>query len=170
MPLSSTGLNFASASKNRSARAGKRKGDMSQVSEILDAKGHRVLRIDADASVLEAVKQMVAANVGSLLVIDSGEIAGIVTERDFLRRVADAGGSDDDASVREIMSSPLIVVTPKTSVDECMALMTNRRIRHVPVVDAGEVTGIVSIGDVVKFKSREQSFELQFLHDYIAAG
>lgn len=143
---------------------------MGQVSEILDAKGHKVLRIDADASVLEAVKQMVEANVGSLLVIDGGEIAGIVTERDFLRRVADVGGSHNDASVREIMSSPLIVVTPETSVDECMALMTNRRIRHVPVVDAGEVIGIVSIGDVVKFKSREQSFELQFLHDYIAAG
>jgi CBS domain-containing protein len=143
---------------------------MGQVSEILDEKGHRVLMIDADASVLEAVKQMVAANVGSLLVTDGGEIAGVVSERDFLRRVAVDGGSDIEASVREIMSSPLVVVTPQTSVDECMALMTNRRIRHLPVVDAGEVTGIVSIGDVVKFKSREQSFEIQFLHDYIAAG
>jgi signal-transduction protein with cAMP-binding, CBS, and nucleotidyltransferase domain len=142
---------------------------MSHVSEILQEKGHNVLRIDADASVLEAVKQMVTANVGSLLVIESGEIAGIVTERDYLRRVA-VDEVDDQASVREIMSSPLIVVTPQTSVDECMALMTNRRIRHLPVVDAGEVTGIVSIGDVVKFKSREQSFEIQFLHDYIAAG
>jgi CBS domain-containing protein len=143
---------------------------MGQVSEILDEKGHRVLMIDADASVLEAVKQMVAANVGSLLVTDDGEIAGVVTERDFLRSVAGDDGADTGASVREIMSSPLIVVTPQTSVDECMALMTNRRIRHVPVVDDGEVTGIVSIGDVVKFKSREQSFEIQFLHDYIAAG
>jgi CBS domain-containing protein len=143
---------------------------MGQVSEILDEKGHRVLMIDADASVLEAVKQMVAANVGSLLVTDDGEIAGVVTERDFLRSVAGDDGSDSEASVREIMSSPLIVVTPQTSVDECMALMTNRRIRHVPVVENGEVTGIVSIGDVVKFKSREQSFEIQFLHDYIAAG
>jgi CBS domain-containing protein len=143
---------------------------MGQVSEILDEKGHRVLMIDADASVLEAVKQMVAANVGSLLVTDGGEIAGVVTERDFLRSVAGDDGIDSEASVREIMSSPLIVVTPQTSVDECMALMTNRRIRHVPVVDDGEVTGIVSIGDVVKFKSREQSFEIQFLHDYIAAG
>jgi CBS domain-containing protein len=143
---------------------------MGQVSEILDEKGHRVLMIDADASVLEAVKQMVAANVGSLLVTDDGEIAGVVTERDFLRSVAGDDGSDSEASVREIMSSPLIVVTPQTSVDECMALMTNRRIRHVPVVEDGEVTGIVSIGDVVKFKSREQSFEIQFLHDYIAAG
>jgi CBS domain-containing protein len=67
------------------------------------------------------------------------------------------------------MSSPLVVVTPETPIDECMALMTNRRIRHLPVVDGGEVAGIVSIGDVVKFKSREQSFEIQFLQDYIAA-
>src|SRR5215216_4039379 len=143
---------------------------MGQVSEILEEKGRTVLMIDAGASVLEAVKQMVAANVGSLLVTDGGEIAGIVTERDYLRRVAVDEDSDDQAAVRDIMSAPLIVVTPQTSVDECMALMTNRRIRHVPVVDAGEVTGIVSIGDVVKFKSREQSFEIQFLHDYIAAG
>jgi CBS domain-containing protein len=140
---------------------------MGQVSEILDEKGHRVLMIDADASVLEAVKQMVAANVGSLLVTDDGEIAGVVTERDFLRSVAGDDGGDSGASVREIMSSPLIVVTPQTSVDECMALMTNRRIRHVPVVDAGEVTGIVSIGDVVKFRVQEMEREQEALRDYI---
>ena len=143
---------------------------MGQVSEILDEKGHRVLMIDAGASVLEAVKQMVAANVGSLLVTDDGEIAGVVAGRDLLRRVAGEDGGDRGASVRGFLAAPVVVVTPQTSVDECMALMTNRRIRHVPVVDDGEVTGIVSIGDVVKFKSREQSFEIQFLHDYIAAG
>jgi CBS domain-containing protein len=142
---------------------------MSRVSEILDEKGRGLLQVDADASVLEAVKQMVEANVGSLLVTDGGEIAGIVTERDYLRRVAQAGTPDAETPVREIMSSPLIVVTPETSVDECMALMTNRRIRHLPVVTDGKVTGIVSIGDVVKFQSRQQSFEIQFLHDYIAA-
>jgi CBS domain-containing protein len=142
---------------------------MSRVSEILEEKGRGLLQVDADATVLEAVKQMVEANVGSLLVTDGGEITGIVTERDYLRRVAQHGKPDDQAPVREIMSSPLIVVTPETSVDECMALMTNRRIRHLPVVTDGKVTGIVSIGDVVKFQSRQQSFEIQFLHDYIAA-
>ena len=142
---------------------------MSQVSEILNQKGHNVLRIEAGASVYEAVQQMVEANVGSLLVTEEGEITGIVTERDYLRRVAVDPGDDRETPVRAIMSSPLVVVTPETSIDECMALMTNRRIRHVPVVDAGEVAGIVSIGDVVKFKSREQSFEIQFLQDYIAA-
>jgi CBS domain-containing protein len=141
---------------------------MTQVAEILVEKGRGLLKIDADASILEAVEQMVEANVGSLLVTESGEVTGIVTERDYLRRVVVEGRTDRETPVREIMSSPLIVVTPQTSVDECMALMTNRRIRHLPVVDAGKVAGIVSIGDVVKFQSRQQSFEIQFLHDYIA--
>ena len=142
---------------------------MNQLSEILDEKGHDALRIEAEASVLEAVKRMVEANVGSLLVTESGEIAGIVTERDYLRHVALAERTDEGTAVREVMSSPLVVVTPQTTVDECMALMTDRRIRHLPVVDGGEVVGIVSIGDVVKFKSKKQSFEIQFLHDYIGS-
>ena len=142
---------------------------MNQLSEILDAKGHDVLRIDAAASVLEAVKRMVDANVGSLIVTDSGEVVGIVTERDYLRRVTLEGRTDRETSVREIVSSPLIVVTPETTIDACKALMTDRRIRHVPVVDAGEVVGIVSIGDIVKFESDQQSFEIKYLTDYITA-
>jgi CBS domain-containing protein len=144
---------------------------MNRLSEILDEKGKDVLRIEADASVFEAVKRMVEANVGSLLVIDeSGEIIGIVTERDYLRRVTLEGRTDKETAVRDIMSFPVIVVTPQTSIDECMALMTDRRIRHLPVVDGGEVVGIVSIGDVVKFKSKRQTFEIQYLTDYITAG
>jgi CBS domain-containing protein len=143
---------------------------MNQVSEILGDKGSDVLRIDADAPVLEAVKRMVEANIGSLLVTKGGEIAGIVTERDYLRRVALEGPTDEKVTVGEIMSSPLIVVTPETAIDECMALMTDRRIRHVPVVEGGEVVGIVSIGDVVKFKSKQQSYEIQYLTGYITSG
>jgi CBS domain-containing protein len=143
---------------------------MSTVSEILGDKGGDVLRIDAGASVFEAVQRMVEANVGSLLVTEGGEITGIVTERDYLRRVTLEGRTDRDTAVGEIMSAPLVVVTPGTSVDECMALMTDRRIRHVPVVERGDVVGIVSIGDVVKFKSKQQSFEIQYLTDYISAG
>jgi CBS domain-containing protein len=93
---------------------------MNQLSEILDEKGHEVLRIEADASVFEAVKRMVEANVGSLLVTEGDEITGIVTERDYLRRVALEGRTDKETAVREIVSSPLIVVTPQTTVDECM--------------------------------------------------
>lgn len=143
---------------------------MNRVSEILGDKGREVLRIDADAPVLEAVKRMVEANIGSLIVMKDGEVAGIVTERDYLRRVAAEGTADEEATVEEIMSSPLIVVTRETPIDECMALMTDRRIRHVPVVEGGEVVGIVSIGDVVKFKSKKQSFEIQYLTDYITSG
>ena len=143
---------------------------MNQVSEILGDKGRDVIRIDADASVLEAVKQMVEANIGSLLVMKGGEITGIVTERDYLRRVALEGPTDEEVTVGEIMSSPLIVVTPETPIDECMALMTDRRIRHVPVVEGDEVVGIVSIGDVVKFKSKRQSFEIKYLTEYISSG
>jgi CBS domain-containing protein len=130
---------------------------MNQLSEILDEKGSDVLQIEADASVFEAVKRMVEANVGSLLVTDDGEITGIVTERDYLRRMALEGRTDNETAVREIMSSPLIVVTPQTTIDECMALMTDRRIRHFPVVDGGEVVGVVSIGDIVKFNRRSRA-------------
>ena len=142
---------------------------MHQVSEILDAKGRDVLRIDAAASVREAVKRMVDANVGSLLVTDSGEVVGIVTERDYLRRVTLEERSDRETSVREIVSSPLIVVTPETTIDACKALMTDRRIRHVPVEEKGEVVGLVSIGDIVKFESDQQSFEIKYLTEYITA-
>ena len=143
---------------------------MSELREILEGKGADVLTVDGGASVLDAVKRMVEANVGSLLVTEGGEIAGIVTERDYLRRVALEGRDDRSTPVREIMSAPLIVVTKDTSVDECMALMTDRRIRHVPVVDAGEVVGLVSIGDLVKFRSRQQTFEIQYLTHYITAS
>lgn len=142
---------------------------MNHLSEILEEKGHDVLRIEADASALDAVKQMIEANVGSLLVTDGGEVSGIVTERDYLRRVTLEGRTDADTTVREIISAPLIVATPETTIDECKALMTDRRIRHVPVVKDGHVVGIVSIGDIVKFESKLQTFEIKYLTEYITA-
>ena len=142
---------------------------VNRLAEILDEKGSAVLEIDADASVLDAVQTMVENNVGSLLVTEGGEVSGIVTERDYLRRVT-LQGRTEAAPVREIMSSPLVVATLDTTVDECMAMMTDRRIRHIPVVDGEKVVGLVSIGDLVKFKSKLQSFEIQFLNDYITAG
>jgi CBS domain-containing protein len=143
---------------------------MNHVSEILGGKGSDVLKIDANASALDAVRQMVDANIGSLLVTDGDKVTGIVTERDFLRRVAQEGPTDEDVTVRDIMSSPLVVVSPETEIDECMAVMTDRRIRHLPVVEDGDVVGIVSIGDVVKFKSKQQSFEIRYLTDYITSS
>jgi signal-transduction protein with cAMP-binding, CBS, and nucleotidyltransferase domain len=142
---------------------------VNRLAEILEEKGGDVLEISAEASVLEAVQAMVENDVGSLLVKDAGEVVGIVTERDYLRRVT-LQGRTEEAPVREIMSSPLVVATRETTIDECMALMTDRRIRHVPVVEEGNVVGLVSIGDLVKFKSKLQTFEIQFLNDYITAG
>jgi CBS domain-containing protein len=142
---------------------------VNRLAEILEEKGRDVLEISADASVLEAVQEMVGNNVGALLVKDAGEVVGIVTERDYLRRVT-LEGRTEEAPVSEIMSSPLVIATLETTIDECMALMTDRRIRHVPVVEEGKVVGLVSIGDLVKFKSKLQTFEIQFLNDYITAG
>lgn len=138
-----------------------------QLSTILEEKSGDVLQIDGGSTVFEAITEMVEANVGSLLVTDGGEIVGIMTERDYLRRVTLQGRTDKETEVREIMSSPLVVATPETTIDECMAMMTDRRIRHVPVVDGEEVVGVVSIGDLVKFRSKQQAFEIKYLTDYI---
>ena len=118
----------------------------------------------------EAVQEMVEANVGSLLVTDGGGIVGIVTERDYLRRVTLEGRTDRDTAVGEIMTAPLVVVTPETRSTSAWRVMTDRRIRHLPVVEGGDVVGVVSIGDLVKFKSKQQSFEIQYLTGYITAG
>ena len=138
-----------------------------QLSTILEEKSGDVLQIDGGATVFEGITKMVEANVGSLLVTDGGEIVGIMTERDYLRRVTLQGRTDKETHVREIMSSPLVVATPETTIDECMAMMTDRRIRHIPVVDGEEVVGVVSIGDLVKFRSKQQAFEIKYLTDYI---
>lgn len=144
---------------------------MSDVAKVLEGKGSEVLTIDAEATVFEAIKRMVGANVGALLVTERGRVVGIVTERDYLRRVTLEGRTEEETLVREIMTSSLVYVTPETSVEECMAVMTERRIRHLPVLAEGrDLVGIVSIGDVVKFKSAEQDFQIKFLTEYIESG
>lgn len=143
---------------------------MKTAADILAGKESRLLTIDAEVSVLEAARQMIDANVGSMLVTVDGEITGIVTERDYLRRVVLQEKGDRETTVREIMTSPLIVVTPDTSIEDCMSIITERRIRHLPVADeGGEVIGLVSIGDVVKFNSSQQSAQIRYLTDYINA-
>lgn len=142
---------------------------MDTVAEILGEKGGAVIEIEGGATVFEAVKAMVEANVGALLVTDGKEIAGIFTERDYLRRIAVEGRRSRDTLVREVMSEPVICVTPETGVDETMAMMSDRRIRHAPVVEDGALVGMISIGDLVKFTSKRQSFQIQYLTDYISA-
>ncbi len=142
---------------------------MGHVSDILDGKGRDVLRIDAAATVYDAVVKMVEGNVGALLVYEGDRLAGIVTERDYLRRVTLQGRDERTTPVREIMSSELVFVGPDASIEECMAVMTERRIRHLPVLTENQdVVGIVSIGDVVKFQSREQSVQIRFLTEFIS--
>ena len=142
---------------------------MAQIADILDAKGHDVLEIDASATVLDAVKTMVDGNVGSLIVTEGGRLAGIVTERDYLRRVTLEGRDERTTPVREIMSAPFVYIALDATIDECMAIMTERRFRHLPVLDDDrELVGIVSIGDVVKFQSQEQGVQIKFLTEFIS--
>jgi CBS domain-containing protein len=144
---------------------------MADVTDILDEKGRDVLTIEPSASVFEAIQRMVEANVGSLLVTEGGRLRGVVTERDYLRRVALEGRTERDTTVGEIMSAPLVYVTPDTTVEECMAVMTERRIRHLPVLDDDrEVVGVISIGDVVKFQSKQQNARIRLLTDYITSA
>jgi len=143
---------------------------MGRVSEILRKKGTDVLKIEAAATVFDAIKRIVELNVGSILVTEGDQVVGIMTERDYLRKVAVHGRTSHDTTVGEIMSSPLVYVTPQTTIDESMAIMTDRRIRHLPVVEDDDVVGIISIGDVVKFQSNEQSFQIKYLTEYISGG
>ena len=143
---------------------------MAHISEILRGKQTDVLKIDASATVFDAIKKIVEQNVGSILVTRDDDVVGIMTERDYLRKIAIFGRTSHDTLVGEIMSSPLMYVTPETTIEEAMAIMTDRRIRHLPVVENDEVVGIVSIGDVVKFQSREQSFQIKYLTEYISGG
>ena len=142
---------------------------MGHVSDILDTKGRDALGIEGSATVYEAIAKMVEGNVGALLVWEGERLAGIVTERDYLRRVTLEGRDERTTPVREIMSAPLVYVSPDTPIDECMAVMTERRIRHLPVLtDEQAVAGVVSIGDLVKFHSSEQSVQIKFLTEYIS--
>ena len=142
---------------------------MSTIADILADKGGLVLAIEPTATVFDAIGRMVDANVGALLVSDGEEVVGIMTERDYLRRVTLLGRDERVTPVADIMTSPVVYVTPDTEIEECMALMTEQRIRHAPVVDDGELIGMVSIGDLVKFRSREQSFQIRYLTEYITA-
>lgn len=145
---------------------------MADVAKILSEKGTDVLRIQGSATVFEAISAMVDANVGAILVTgdDGDRIAGIFTERDYLRRIAVEGRTSRDTRVHEVMTAPVIAVGPETTVEEAMALMTDRRIRHAPVVDGNRLLGIVSIGDLVRQQSQEQSFTIRYLTEYIGAG
>ena len=142
---------------------------MANVGDVVAEKGATVNRIAPDDTVFAAVKAMVDANSGSLLVTEDDEIVGIITERDYLRRVAIEGKTSKGTKVREIMTAEVIYVEPSCDVEEALALMTDRRIRHLPVVDGDSLKGLVSIGDLVRFQTKEQNFQIRYLEEYISA-
>jgi CBS domain-containing protein len=138
------------------------------VGSILTHKGREVWSIDPGASVLQAIGLMAEKSIGAVLVIGDGQLLGIMSERDYARKVILHSRSSSDTLVAEIMTSPVIFVSPRETVEECMRLMTQKRIRHLPVVDQGSVIGIVSIGDLVRKVITAQGEIIQHLQEYIS--
>ena len=140
---------------------------MGNVSNILAKKGNLIFSVTPDTTVFKALEVMSEKNVNALLVMEDEKLAGIFTEKDYARKVVLKGKTSKSMLIKELMTSTLITVTPHTSIDECMQLMTNKFIRHLPVVEHTKVKGIISIGDVVKHIIDEQKFIIENLEHYI---
>ncbi len=143
---------------------------MKKVSQLLRAKGHEIWSLAPDASVYEAIEAMADKGVGALLVMDGERLAGIISERDYARKVILMGKASRETLVREVMSYPVVCVRPEFTIQEAMALMTEKRIRHLPVAVGESVVGVISIGDVVRCLIEEDEFEIQQLTNYITGG
>ena len=140
---------------------------MKTLKQLLEAKGRNVYSITPDARVFDALKLMADKSVGALIVIEGGRLAGIISERDYARKVILHGKSSHDLQVRDIMTSKVICVHPGQTVEECMALITEKRIRHLPVTEGERLIGVLSIGDLVKEVIAEQQQTIQQLESYI---
>ena len=140
---------------------------MVTVSQLLAIKGQVVHTIEATATVFDAIGKMVTRNVGALVVLDGADPVGVLTERDYLRKIALQGRSSRTTTVQEVMSERLICVGLDTEVEECMTLMTQKRIRHLPVLAEGSMCGIVSIGDIVKHLASDRKVQIEQLTAYI---
>ena len=140
---------------------------MTTVRHLLDGKSRALFSIEPEDPVLEAVRMMADRHVGALLVMRGTELAGILSERDYARKVVLLGRSSAETPVWQIMTSPVVTVSPDNSIQDCMRLMTERRIRHLPVVDGGRVVGMISIGDLVKAVIEEQQQTIEQLETYI---
>lgn len=138
------------------------------IHEILDYKGNAVWTVSPDNTVFEAIQLMSDKNVGALLVTERGRLIGIVSERDYTRKVALKGKTSKDLRVREIISGEVVSVTPQHTVEECLRLMTENRVRHLPVLDGESINGVVSIGDLVNWIISAQGTTIQQLETYIS--
>ncbi len=135
---------------------------------ILEHKDRKIWSVSSDTSVYDAIATMAAKSIGALLVVDREELVGIVSERDYARKVMLKGKSSKETTVGEIMTSPVITVTPDRSIEDCMQIMTAQHIRHVPVMDGGRIVGLVSIGDLVKAVISTQAHTIDQLNQYIS--
>jgi CBS domain-containing protein len=140
---------------------------MTTVRQLLDRKDRAVFSVGPETPVLEAIRAMAEHHVGALLVMKGEVLAGIVSERDYARKVILLGRSSGDTPVRDIMTTPVLTVSPETSVEQCMQLVTDKRVRHLPVLEAGRVVGMVSIGDLVKAVIAAQQQQIEQLESYI---
>ena len=138
------------------------------VDAILKGKGHAVYSVAPDAFVFDAIEQLAAKNVGALMVMDGDSLVGIFSERDYTRKVALKGKSSKQVQVQEIMSHSLHTITPRHTVEECMRIMTDSRVRHLPVLEGDKVVGVVSIGNLVNWIISAQSAAIGHLEDYIS--
>jgi CBS domain-containing protein len=142
---------------------------MRNVRQLLESKPAEIHSIAPDAPVIEALRLMAAKGIGAVLVLEAGKLAGILSERDYARKIALLGRSSADTPVRDIMTAELHWVSPDDSVEHCMQVVTDGRIRHLPVLERGQLVGLVSIGDLVKATIEEQQIELEHLQRYIAS-
>lgn len=142
---------------------------MRNVNQILGGKSGHLVTVPKEAPVLEVIRLMADNHIGSVLVVQGEELIGIATERDYARKVILQGRSSAETPVGQIMSHPVVTVSPVDTAQTCMALMTQRRIRHLPVIDEGRVVGMVSIGDLVKAVIEDQQLEIEQLQQYIAS-
>jgi CBS domain-containing protein len=140
---------------------------MTTVRHLLERKGRAIFRIAPDEPVLEAIRSMAEHHIGALLVMRQQELVGIISERDYARKVVLMGRSSHDTPVSEIMTARVTTVDPDTAVEECMRLMTDQRIRHLPVMEGVQVVGVVSIGDLVKAVIEDQQLAIEQLESYI---
>ncbi|MFY2763032.1 CBS domain-containing protein [Arenimonas sp. MALMAid1274] len=142
---------------------------MRNVNQILENKSGHVVAVPREAPVLEVIRLMAEHHIGSVLVMQGDQLIGIATERDYARKVILQGRSSSDTPVGQIMSAPVVSVSPLDTAQTCMQLMTDRKIRHLPVVDGGQVLGMISIGDLVKAVIEDQQHEIAQLQQYIAS-